>query len=131
MNSKVTAAGIVFVTLACACARPPAATVPRSSSRVLAGSELQHPAAANAFDLIRVRRPAFFSRSGPAGEDLPVVYIDDVPVLALDELRQVPTYALVEIRYLTASEATFRYGFGHSGGAIVVRTDRNRIENPE
>lgn len=131
MRWTATSSLCIAATLACAGAPSPRDAPQRSSSRVLAGAELEHPHAANALDLIRVRRPAFLRLNGPAGKDEPVFYIDDSRAMSIEELRLLPTDMLVEIRYLTAAEATFRYGRGHSGGAVVVRTRHKRdASNP-
>jgi hypothetical protein len=51
-----------------------------------------------------------------------IVYLDGVRLGGLNALRSVRTADVREIRYLTASEATTRFGTGVSGGVIHVLT---------
>jgi len=54
----------------------------------------------------------------------PVLYIDDVKQDQLDELRNVRVDEIAQIRYMTGTEATGRYGSGHDAGAILLKTTR-------
>jgi hypothetical protein len=42
----------------------------------------------------------------------------------LDELRRFNTYNIETMRYLSASDATTKYGTGYMGGVIEVTTIR-------
>ena len=42
----------------------------------------------------------------------------------LQALRGIPVADIEEIRYLSANEATTRYGTGHNGGIILITTKR-------
>ena len=53
-----------------------------------------------------------------------VLYIDDVKQTEVEEMRNVQAAAVVEIRYLTGNQASGRYGAGHEGGAILLKTNR-------
>ena len=53
-----------------------------------------------------------------------VVYIDDIKQPGIDDLKSVRAAEVKEIRYLTGTEASGRYGQGHEGGAILVKTNR-------
>ncbi len=53
-----------------------------------------------------------------------VVYIDDIKQPGIDDLKSVRAGEVKEIRYLTGTEASGRYGQGHEGGAIMVKTNR-------
>lgn len=99
-----------------------------NSRRALTGADLDHPNAANALELIRLRRPEFLRSGGPTAEHAPIVYIDGIRGL-IEDLRSLPAGSLLEIRYLTAAEATVPYGYGHPAGAIVVTTGtRQRLD---
>jgi hypothetical protein len=53
-----------------------------------------------------------------------IVYIDDIKQPGVDDLKSVRAGEVKEIRYLTGTEASGRYGQGHEGGAILVKTNR-------
>jgi hypothetical protein len=48
------------------------------------------------------------------------VYLDDARLGGVEQLRWIPATTVREMRFLSAIEATTRYGVGHSGGAVVV-----------
>jgi hypothetical protein len=112
----------------------------------------ERPAITNAYEAVRMLRPNFLkqtrksaslsqtsetsmssgdSRStDPYGRGAtgayagPVLYVDELKHQSLDELKNYRVADVVEIRYLTPNEATNRYGEGHEGGAIMLKTTR-------
>ena len=64
------------------------------------------------------------SSGGASTSLLPVLYFDDVKQDNVDQLKNVLVADLVEIRYMGGTEASGRYGSGHEGGAILVKTKR-------
>jgi len=54
----------------------------------------------------------------------PAVDIDDLPTPELQELRNIQTREIVEIRYMTGRDGLARYGNGHQNGVIFVVTNR-------
>jgi hypothetical protein len=65
-------------------------------------------------------RPGPGSDPAPGG---PVIYIDQARMGDDSQrLRDVPLEAVREIRFLSAPEATARYGSGYQHGAIIVTT---------
>jgi hypothetical protein len=53
-----------------------------------------------------------------------VLYLDDVKQTEVEEMKNVPAATVVEIRYMTGNQAAGRYGAGHEGGAILLKTNR-------
>jgi hypothetical protein len=54
---------------------------------------------------------------------VPRVYVDGTPLgEGLGVLRQMRPDDVLEIHYLSAADATQRFGTGNSGGAILVQT---------
>jgi hypothetical protein len=49
-----------------------------------------------------------------------VVYVGNTEIGGVEELTTLAASAIKEIRYLRPSDAQFRFGPRHSGGAIVV-----------
>lgn len=49
-----------------------------------------------------------------------IVYLDEMRLGSVNQLRQLPMAGVVAVRYYDPSQATFRWGAGHSRGAIQV-----------
>ena len=64
------------------------------------------------------------SASGGNSSIVAVLYIDDVKQTEIEEMKNVPAATVVEIRYMTGNQAAGRYGAGHEGGAILLKTNR-------
>ena len=64
--------------------------------------------------------------AGGYGATGAVLYVDDVKQQVLEEMRNIRASEVFEIRYLTGNQASGRYGSGHEGGAILLKTNRNR-----
>jgi hypothetical protein len=81
----------------------------------------------NAYEVVQRLRPGWLRTRGrisiqyPTAQN-PVVYVDNIRFGSPNSLRQVSVDAIEEIRYMGASEATTRFGTGHAGGVILVRT---------
>jgi hypothetical protein len=52
------------------------------------------------------------------------VYVDDTRQGGVEALSQIRMTEVERIEYMNGSEATTRFGTGHSGGAIVIRRRR-------
>ena len=50
------------------------------------------------------------------------VHVDGIHRGGVEELRSIRAEYVVEIRYMSASEATTRYGTGYTGGLLLVTT---------
>lgn len=74
---------------------------------------------------LRVSR-GFPSLGGAAGGNTLAaparVVLDGVPYGGLDDLRRLDVTEVEELEYISASDATTRFGTGYMGGAILVRT---------
>ena len=91
----------------------------------------------NAYDVVRLLRPFMLvvrdgsqlqvpTRSGPNDSRAVRVYIDDVSVGGIEMLHNVPKDAIVNVQWLSAIDATTRYGRGHMAGVIAVTTGPRR-----
>lgn len=58
----------------------------------------------------------------PAGDATLLVYLDNIKVGAIEELRSMNLAGVVEVRYLNPAQAMRRWGSGHEHGAIEVMT---------
>ena len=111
-----------------------------TSSSVITAEEIAGVEASTAFDVVQKLRPQFLrgrgstsTRSGaaegtgttgaPATTAAQVrVYVDSAPVGDIEALRRIAANTVREIRYLSAADATTKYGTGNPVGVIEVRT---------
>lgn len=56
-----------------------------------------------------------------AGQAAPVLYLDEIKQQGLDELKNLKPADIFEMRYMTGTEASGRFGAGHENGAILVK----------
>ena len=101
---------------------------PRHSANAISGDEIAGAQGiVTVYDAIQRLRPQWLtnSRSRNLGtSDQLIVYLDTNRYGSLESLRQFPIGGVTDIRYLSAAEATNRFGTGHSGGAIVITMSR-------
>ena len=113
------------------CASSHAATA-KQNQNLITTEEITQSSASNAYDLIQRLRPNYLRTRGavhgaPSADgtnhleavDL-VVYLNENRLGGTDELRHIVTSEIREIRYYSASDATTKWGTGHSAGAIQV-----------
>ena len=78
-------------------------------------------------EIIRQRRPTWLTSRGATslqGGDEIVVYRDGVPTGGPATLRSISAETVESVQFLSAADATTRFGTGHSLGAILVVTRR-------
>ena len=97
----------------------------RGSSNLITRAELNTLDLSTAYDAVQRLRPHFLRGRGSTSirdpnPVLPVVYIAGVKQGGPEALQRVRVSEVSEIRYIGASDATTRYGTGHTGGAIEV-----------
>lgn len=113
-------------------AAPQAAATPRparGNANLIVESEIVASSARNALELIQQLRPAMFRARNGASDEQPggveiVIYIDGTRAGSRETLTGVLSQNVREIRYISASDATTRFGTGHPLGAIMVVTKR-------
>ena len=127
-SRRVLVAAIVALT-ACASGGG-VATAAKQNPNVISMEEIIESSASNAYEVIQRLRPNFLRTRGavhgtPGAAnavemvDL-VVYLNENRLGGSDQLRQIATGDIKEIRYFNSSEATTKWGTGHSAGAIQV-----------
>lgn len=128
MRIRAPLALLIPVLAACASSSGGNSTrTPRGSRDVIVLSEIEPVQVTNAFELIQRLRPEMLRpRTGGSMTSVPtpVVYLDGVRHGNIDSLNSVPKDVIREIRYINASDATTRFGTGHTGGAILISTRR-------
>lgn len=102
------------------------ASAPKRDANILRRTEVgEAQLNMSAYEVVQQERPRFFS-SGTntmSGNAL-VVYVDGAQMGGAPELKNIRMSEVEEIRYLSGSEATNRFGTGHLGGAILVKRRR-------
>ncbi len=122
---------VAVVTLAaCASGGGGGVSAKPQNPNVISMEEIEASSGSNAYEVIQRLRPNFLRTRGavhgtPGATnaiemvDL-VVYLNDNRLGASDQLRQIAKTDIREIRYYNSSEATTKWGTGHSAGAIQV-----------
>jgi hypothetical protein len=87
----------------------------------------------NAYDIVHLLRPWMLTvrdrsrllaptAASPNDSRGIRVYVDDVSIGSVEVLRSVPSEVVVLVQWLSAIDATTRYGGGHLGSVIAVTT---------
>ena len=97
-------------------------------SDVISRTEIgSHPElmSGNAYDLVRILRPALLSVQTPAGAaESPLVLVDGVERGRLEVLQLIPARVVSEIQLVHPVDAMARYGREYGSGVLVVTTLR-------
>jgi hypothetical protein len=99
---------------------------PRRDPNVITAEELAARPTLTARQVIEQLRPQFLRVRGTTtlgnaqSQDVIWVYVDGTRMGTVDVLSNIGVHEVREIRYLSPSEATNRYGTGHVQGAILV-----------
>jgi hypothetical protein len=111
---------------ACAPVQPGSSYVSPADYRrasVLLSDEIDRSPSGTAYDAAERLRPAFLqSTRGSSAQLERRVYVDGMWVGGLSALRTISPLTIREIRYLSAIEATARFGAGNGAGAVLVTT---------
>ena len=80
-----------------------------------------------AYDAIQQLRPRWLQARGAmnirdSGQVYPRVSVDGVSRGEMDQLRTISVHMIKEIRFLSAADATTRFGTGYAGGVIEILT---------
>jgi hypothetical protein len=102
----------------------------RRNANVITAQELSQTGESNVYQAIEELRPQWVRgrsrasmREGGQSADV-VVYIEGARIGNASALQQISINGVYDVQYLDASEATNRFGTGHTSGAIIVRTQK-------
>jgi hypothetical protein len=117
-----------FLSLLVAACTPVTAISTHGAARnpsVLSRIEWTGANVSTAFEAIEQLRPQFFRSRGATSILLrsstqTSVYLDNIRLGGLETLHDVPISGIESIRYLSAGEATNRWGTNQTGGAIQL-----------
>lgn len=95
---------------------------PRGSANRIILEELEPVQQLDAFDAVRRLRPMWLRSRGGSS---PQVLVDgNRQPGGLEALRSIRSSEIQEMQFMSASDATTRFGTGFDGGAILVTTRR-------
>lgn len=124
--------GLSLLAAACAvigaCTSPGAQTGRPTIRNVILADDIARVGATNALEAIQRLQPRMLAKQrGPSSINFEnqtqiAVYLDGSRFGGIETLQLIEATPILEIRFLSASEATFRFGTGNSGGAIVITT---------
>jgi hypothetical protein len=94
-------------------------------SNVITGQQLIETRQSNLYAAIQVLRPAWLRSRGSASISSPsevTLFVNEAPYGTVNNLSGIPIDAVLDVRYLSASEAGSRYGTAAgNGGLLLVR----------
>ncbi len=120
---------LAVVLLLPACASPSGGGSSVGSRNLLTMEELTEVPFSTVFEAVRALRPRWLQARSVASLRSPqpqtaVVYIDGQQRGGLNEMWNLMPAEVSEIRFMSASDATTRFGTNHIAGAIVITTRR-------
>lgn len=99
---------------------------PRRDRNALTAEEIHSGTQSNMYEVIRQLRPRWFGQRGDkvpaAGLPDVQVYMNDVHIGELSELRSIDPRTVTSARFLSAPDASIRFGANHFRGAILLST---------
>jgi hypothetical protein len=120
-------AAILASALLIACASAPPGEE-RSSMDSISASEIARLTVTSAYDAIQRLRPRWLRGRGPtnfsAEVSLPVVFVDEVRFGPAQSLQSISLGDVEEMNFMSARDATTRFGTGYPAGIIEIRTKR-------
>ena len=130
MGSRLFTA-LVSSALLVGCASASTTSGATRNPNLITAEEIAQNSSSNAYELIQRLRPSFLRTRGAAhGAPMNgtntiepveiVVYLNETRLGGSEQLRQLPTTDIREIHYYSASDATTKWGTGHSAGAIQI-----------
>ena len=101
----------------------------RGSRDVITREELMTQERGSAYDAVARLRPRWLQSRGVGSvtsptRDTPRVYVDGQLYGDVNSLHQIDMRDIQQLRYMSASDATTRYGTNHTAGAIIITTVR-------
>ena len=114
---------VAVILSSCATAVDPhLARSPTASPSVLTETRIVGTKATNVYDAIQLLHPVALNGGGARAFE-PTVYLDGMRLGGVSELQRIPTVGIAEVRFLSAIEASARFGPNqHDAPAIMLTT---------
>jgi hypothetical protein len=106
----------------------PRKEAPRGGRNLLTAEDLLSKNYNNLYEALDALRPFWLRARGPSRLDMSGqgpsvrVYLDEVRLGAVDELKLMSIRTIRRVTFLSAPEAQARYGVGNESGALVIET---------
>ena len=141
--TKIILAIIPVLALACATGGTRSSATAARDRDVITMEDIKRAGASTAYDLVRSLRPNWLNVRGEhsfretprvtgtgtgsnvqvvPGIDVLIIYLDNARFGGVETLRQIPVASLTSLQYFDAKTATYKWGPGHTHGAILVST---------
>lgn len=127
--TKLYAFAAIFLALGCGSAPMPVVVGAPGHRDMLFEAEIQtnRVPGMTVYDIVAHLRPEYLrSRGTNSLRDLTpptaIVYVDNVKYGSLETMRSMSADNIAQIQYLSANNATTRFGMDHGAGAILITT---------
>ena len=112
---------------ACAATTPSARPLKAVRREVITASEIVAARVTDVYQAVAQLRPEFLNRRSvepmaPWRQGAIAVYLNEMPIGGEESLRSIPLEEVRQIRFMTKTQAEFRWGKPFPRGAIVVTT---------
>jgi hypothetical protein len=115
---------LVMGLTACASSGGTARPSGASANRIVRAELEAFGGQADAYQAVQRLRPRWLQVRSGMGNTSVVLYVDGGRLGGVTELRSLRPSQIEQMEYMSASDATTRFGTGHSGGAVLVTTRR-------
>lgn len=116
----------VVVLLVASCSGTHRARSVSDPANVISRQQIDEVGSRNVYELVQRLHPLWLQKRGvnsihDEGSDI-VVYLDNARIGGPETLREIHADNVATVQFLDAGRAQYRFGVGHSYGAIVVTT---------
>lgn len=120
---------ILIAILIAGCAGRSSGERPVRDRNLITAEEIAEINVSTAYEVVRQLRPEYLRSRGvtsirDSSAEQPVVYVSGMRLGGLDQLNAIPATDVESIRYISATDATTRWGTNHTGGVIDVAVRR-------
>lgn len=124
MNKRFALLPLLLFLMSCAAT---AGGGPSRSAGTLRADEIAEAGVLTAHEAIERLRPQWLhTRSSPTSSNPdgspPTLYVDGIRSNGIRELERIRASVVEEMRFLSPTDATNRFGTDHTGGAILITT---------
>ena len=113
---------VVFVASCAGAGQPRSVSNP---ANIIAQHQIEEAGSRNVYELVQRLRPLWLQKRGTNtihdDGDI-VVYLDNARLGGPETLREIAALNVASVQFLDAGRAQYRFGVGHSHGAILVTT---------
>lgn len=116
---------LLLISAACASGGAPSGAI-RQDRNLITHEQIREANKTNVYQLVQALHPRWLRKRGQQSfenEGDVVVYYENARLGGPRTLRQISAAAVTSVRYFDAPAANFRWGTGHSHGAILVSAD--------